>query len=53
MCSTDGVVTAAGLDLTVANEWIYPTNYPVRDYQKNIVTKCLFNNTLVSLPTGK
>ncbi|KAI9144812.1 hypothetical protein BKA69DRAFT_744589 [Paraphysoderma sedebokerense] len=32
--------------------WIYPTNYPVRDYQFNIVQKALFVNTLVSLPTG-
>ncbi|KAI8147279.1 hypothetical protein BJV82DRAFT_664526 [Fennellomyces sp. T-0311] len=32
--------------------WIYPVNYPVRLYQWNIVTKALFNNTLVALPTG-
>ncbi|KAH9248371.1 hypothetical protein BASA81_013957 [Batrachochytrium salamandrivorans] len=32
--------------------WIYPTNYPVRDYQFNIVSKALFSNTLVALPTG-
>ncbi len=32
--------------------WLYPTNYPVRDYQFNIVKKALFINTLVCLPTG-
>ena len=31
---------------------IYPTNYSVREYQLNIVKSALFNNTLVSLPTG-
>lgn len=33
--------------------WIYPINRPIRDYQFDIVTTALFNNTLVSLPTGK
>lgn len=33
--------------------WIYPTNLgAVRDYQFNIVSRCLFSNTLVALPTG-
>ncbi|KAI9295742.1 P-loop containing nucleoside triphosphate hydrolase protein, partial [Neoconidiobolus thromboides FSU 785] len=32
--------------------WVYPTNYPLRDYQFNIVMKALHENTLVSLPTG-
>lgn len=32
--------------------WIYPTNYPVREYQYNIVAQALFRNTLVTLPTG-
>ncbi|KAL2913489.1 3'-5' DNA helicase [Polyrhizophydium stewartii] len=32
--------------------WIYPTNYPVRDYQFNIVSRALFANTMVALPTG-
>lgn len=32
--------------------WIYPTNYPIRGYQFNIVQKAMFNNTLVALPTG-
>ncbi|KZO99737.1 P-loop containing nucleoside triphosphate hydrolase protein [Calocera viscosa TUFC12733] len=33
-------------------EWIYPTNKPLRDYQFNIVQAALFKNTLVALPTG-
>lgn len=32
--------------------WIYPSNYSIRKYQQDIVSKCLFSNTLVSLPTG-
>ncbi|KAI9206276.1 P-loop containing nucleoside triphosphate hydrolase protein [Polychytrium aggregatum] len=32
--------------------WIYPTNKSIRDYQLNIVSKALFVNTLVALPTG-
>ncbi|XP_007472985.2 Fanconi anemia group M protein isoform X2 [Monodelphis domestica] len=32
--------------------WIYPTNYPVRDYQLRISEAALFCNTLVCLPTG-
>lgn len=40
------------LDKLTCNEWIYPTNYPVRDYQLDISTKALCENTLVSLPTG-
>jgi hypothetical protein len=34
------------------DHWIYPTNYPLRDYQYSITRTCLFNNTLVCLPTG-
>jgi hypothetical protein len=32
--------------------WVYPNNVPVRDYQRNIVRKALFQNTMVCLPTG-
>ena len=39
-------------DLLEAKHWIYPINCPKRDYQYNIVKNCLFNNTLVALPTG-
>ena len=44
---------AEGFDLAAGKTWIYPTNYPVRQYQYDIVNACLFRNTLVSLPTGK
>jgi Fanconi anemia group M protein len=32
--------------------WVYPTNYPIRTYQLNMVEKALFQNTLIALPTG-
>ena len=41
-----------GFDPEAGEIWIYPTNYPIRDYQFNIVQKALFTNTLVCLPTG-
>ncbi|XP_076260216.1 FA complementation group M isoform X2 [Rhynchophorus ferrugineus] len=41
-----------GFDLQAGKTWIYPTNYPTRDYQFNIIQKALHENTLVSLPTG-
>lgn len=41
-----------GFDKEAGTMWIYPTNYPVREYQLNIVTQALFQNTLVVLPTG-
>ena len=41
-----------GFDPEAGELWIYPTNYPVRDYQFNIIQKSLFTNTLVCLPTG-
>lgn len=40
------------LDVQNLRTWIYPTNYPVRGYQLNIVQKAMFHNTLVALPTG-
>lgn len=42
-----------GFDLSAGERWIYPENYPVRDYQFNIVQAALYSNTLVCLPTGK
>ena len=41
-----------GFDMCAGKLWIYPTNYPVRDYQFNIVQQALFKNTMVTLPTG-
>jgi len=41
-----------GLNCFAGQIWIYPTNRPVRDYQFEIVKTALFNNTLVTLPTG-
>ncbi|CAK8692249.1 unnamed protein product [Clavelina lepadiformis] len=41
-----------GFDKFSGNLWIYPTNYPVREYQYFIVKTALFKNTLVALPTG-
>lgn len=41
-----------GFDYEAGQSYIYPINYPVRDYQFNIIKKCLYRNTLVSLPTG-
>jgi ERCC4-related helicase len=36
------------LDLEAARIWIYPSNYPIRKYQKDLVKKSLFQNTLIS-----
>ena len=56
--STEVVPTATleenlpGFDNTAGNSWIYPTNKPIRKYQRDIVETSLFHNTLVTLPTG-
>lgn len=39
-------------DRLATEHWIYPLNQEKRDYQFNIVKRCLFDNTLVALPTG-
>lgn len=39
-------------DRLSTEHWIYPLNQEKRDYQFNIVKHCLFDNTLVALPTG-
>ncbi|XP_047193524.1 Fanconi anemia group M protein isoform X2 [Scophthalmus maximus] len=41
-----------GFDSSSARVWIYPTNYPIREYQLRISEAGLFQNTLVCLPTG-
>jgi Fanconi anemia group M protein len=46
------VDTLPGFDNNSGNTWIYPTNKPVRKYQRDIVETCIFHNTLVTLPTG-
>ena len=42
-----------GFDADAGTSWVYPVNYPVRQYQYNIVRTAIFENTLVSLPTGQ
>lgn len=41
-----------GFDSSSAKVWIYPTNYPIRQYQLKMSEAALFQNTLVCLPTG-
>ncbi|XP_077319681.1 Fanconi anemia group M protein [Lithobates pipiens] len=41
-----------GFDLSAGSVWIYPTNYPVREYQMTMAHASLYHNTLVCLPTG-
>ncbi|TNN41829.1 Fanconi anemia group M protein [Liparis tanakae] len=41
-----------GFDSSSAKVWIYPTNYPIREYQMTMSEVALFQNTLVCLPTG-
>jgi ATP-dependent DNA helicase MPH1 len=40
------------LDPHAAKTWVYPLNVPLRLYQFNIVKQALFDNVLISLPTG-
>ncbi|KAK5108846.1 hypothetical protein LTR62_007736 [Meristemomyces frigidus] len=45
--------THHALDEDAMKTWVYPTNLgTIRDYQYNIVSRSLFHNTLVALPTG-
>ncbi|CAE6447946.1 unnamed protein product [Rhizoctonia solani] len=39
-------------DPKTIDNWIFPLNKEKRDYQYNIISHSLFDNTLVSLPTG-
>ncbi|XP_065131208.1 Fanconi anemia group M protein isoform X2 [Paramisgurnus dabryanus] len=41
-----------GFDPSAGQIWIYPTNYPIREYQLQISEAALLQNTLVCLPTG-
>ncbi|XP_055315691.1 uncharacterized protein LOC129575739 isoform X2 [Sitodiplosis mosellana] len=41
-----------GFDSSLGGTFIYPTNYPVRQYQLHISRVSFFKNTLVCLPTG-
>ncbi|KAG0529043.1 hypothetical protein BDA96_05G064400 [Sorghum bicolor] len=43
---------AIALDHEAVKTWIYPTNVEVREYQRYMVEKALFTNTLIALPTG-
>ncbi|KAL1132770.1 hypothetical protein AAG570_010722 [Ranatra chinensis] len=43
---------AEGFHIAAGTSYIYPTNFPVRQYQATMVKTSLFKNTLVSLPTG-
>lgn len=47
-----GLSTSHQINFEAVRTWVYPTNYDVRKYQQDITETCLFNNTLVSLPTG-
>ena len=38
----------SGFDTLTGRTWIYPTNYPIRDYQFNIIKATILKNTLVS-----
>ncbi|XP_060519829.1 uncharacterized protein LOC132698011 isoform X2 [Cylas formicarius] len=52
ICTQSVKLSCDGFDLLAGETWIYPTNYPTREYQFNIIQKALLKNTLVSLPTG-
>ncbi|KAG8449154.1 hypothetical protein GDO86_015998 [Hymenochirus boettgeri] len=49
---SENIENLPGFDLLAGDVWIYPTNFPVRDYQFNITHTALLHNTLVCLPTG-
>ncbi|XP_043088416.1 Fanconi anemia group M protein isoform X2 [Puntigrus tetrazona] len=41
-----------GFDPSAGRVWIYPVNFPLREYQLRISEAALLKNTLVCLPTG-
>ena len=49
---TENCNNNVSIDESAARNWIYPTNYPIRDYQLEICKNALQMNTLVCLPTG-
>ncbi|TKA28220.1 hypothetical protein B0A50_04192 [Salinomyces thailandicus] len=51
--SRDEAPTHHKLEEVAMKTWVFPTNLgTTRDYQYNIVSRSLFHNTLVALPTG-
>uniref|UniRef100_A0A4X2KQY8 ATP-dependent RNA helicase FANCM n=1 Tax=Vombatus ursinus TaxID=29139 RepID=A0A4X2KQY8_VOMUR len=50
--ASPGPLEACGFCPATGAVWIYPTNFPVREYQLRISEAALFCNTLVCLPTG-
>ncbi|CAH7673641.1 hypothetical protein BY996DRAFT_4579160 [Phakopsora pachyrhizi] len=56
MRESEDAIANAPMKLQVDHEavktWVYSINKPKRKYQYDIVAKALFNNCLVSLPTG-
>lgn len=41
-----------GFDKYAGQKWIYPNNMTIRGYQKEAVSKALFHNAMIVLPTG-
>ena len=52
ICENSGSLPGANIHITSINSWIYPAVKTFRTYQFNIVRTALFQNTLVTLPTG-
>lgn len=53
MKARDEKPTHHKLDDKAMETWVFPTNLgTIRDYQYNIVSRSLYHNTLVALPTG-
>lgn len=50
--SANCVISDHIIDPVNLKTWVYPINYPLRDYQFNISQTALLSNTLVCLPTG-
>ncbi|XP_051833657.1 Fanconi anemia group M protein [Antechinus flavipes] len=50
--ASPGPLEDSGFCSAAGAVWIYPTNFPVRDYQLRISEAALSCNTLVCLPTG-